>query len=175
MKNKKGFTLIEALAVLVILSLLITFSVVSVSKIKKKQEIENRINVIRSILTAARAYEADHPDTYPSSGLPVSTLLRENYVDFDTNKYSDYYNNCIRWKTEDNGKREFYFDEVLEINTSHNIRVSDCGLEYSQNSSDVVKKICAFNSVTEGISNGWDKDGKYIDTDGKRNSAKDFE
>ena len=95
MKKNKGFTLIEVLAVLVILSLLITFSVVSVNKIKKKQEVANKINVIRSILTAARAYEADYPNTQADTTIPgfnvkVDTLLSKGYVDFDQDKYKSY-------------------------------------------------------------------------------------
>ena len=164
MKNKKGFTLIEALAVLVILSLLITFSVVSVSKIKKKQEIENRINVIRSILTAARAYEADHPDTYPSSGLPVSTLLRENYVDFDTNKYSEFKSKKVYGAINNNVKKSFYI-EVSVNKTYSNINVSDCGFETYQDSDEEGKKLCLNSTCSGSVSDykcgGWKKNGKY--------------
>ena len=158
MKSKKGFTLIEVLAVLVILSILITFSVVSVSKIKKRQEIENRINVIRSILTAARAYEADNPNTTNSSGVLVSTLLSKGYVDFDTKKYSDLLmtnqneNRKITWSNKyyfqnntvkESDKLSFVFEEAIQVDTIDTPRfISDCGQETEQKDDKIGKVLC---------------------------------
>ena len=94
-KNNKGFTLIELLAVIVILSILLSISVVSVNNIRRKQEAENRKNVISSILTGAKRYVADYPeklDSLPTTPatIDVSELLKnEKYVDFDQNKYSN--------------------------------------------------------------------------------------
>lgn len=189
MKKNKGFTLIEVLAVLVILSLLITFSVVSVNKIKKKQEVTNRINVIRSILTAARAYEADYPEknswnfTYCSTlfddtgckkifRVSVSDLIEKGYVSFDTKKYSDLL------KTNDNsdmtiiydekqGKREFF---LAGTETGYNIKlnpkksdkyfISDCGFETNQDTTEKGKALCMRNTCnTEVKCNGWTSDG----------------
>lgn len=165
MKKNKGFTLIEVLAVLVILSLLITFSVVSVNKIKKKQEVANRINVIRSILTAARAYEADYPDTFSTTGVNVSTLLNKGYVDFDQDKYKSYLNEIVSWgkSSSDKLKREICFKEnfiqVGKSNTSqYKYKVCDCALE----TQDVVEKgkvLCKFDSCVNGKCNGWDTNG----------------
>ena len=170
MKKNKGFTLIEVLAVLVILSLLITFSVVSVSKIKKKQEVANRINVIRSILTAARAYESDNPDTIDSTGVDVSTLLSGGYVDFDTQKYSDFTTTTttVKWNSYNNDKtkREFYVNLKLLKEDSSDTYVSDCGLETDQTTSEFGKKLClkgSYDSST-GKSNGWDINGKAINS-----------
>ena len=61
MKKKKGFTLIELLAVIVILGILLSISIVAVNNIRKKQEEENYVNVLSSILTGAKNYIADHP------------------------------------------------------------------------------------------------------------------
>lgn len=182
MKKNKGFTLIEVLAVLVILSLLITFSVVSVNKIKKKQEVANRINVIRSILTAARAYEADHPETKnkiseTDFNVYVSTLLEKGYVDFDQDKYSDLinykyngnsYNVYIKTKTN-NDKREFVFNTNIKILNKNGTKVSiqptDCGLETEQDSDAKGKKICVYlscNTLEPVKCNGWAADGTAI-------------
>lgn len=163
MKSKKGFTLIEVLAVLVILSILITFSVVSVSKIKKRQEIENRINVIRSILTAARAYEADNPSVTDSSGVPVSTLLSKGYVDFDTKKYGEFTTTTVKWNSYNDSKtkREFYVNlKLLKDDTD----VSDCGLETDQTDSESGKKLCRKDSCSGGKCNGWDINGKAVNS-----------
>lgn len=194
MKSKKGFTLIEVLAVLVILSILITFSVVSVSKIKKRQEIENRINVIRSILTAARAYEADNPD---KREVEIQTLLDENYVDFDTKKYSDLLmfdseNRKIIWSNkyydnnnnnfEESNKLSFVFDKAILFDDPRFI--SDCGQETEQKNDKVGKVLCEtkflFYKGTLGfftncrkttpdgitICAGWDSKGKYYNDAG---------
>lgn len=170
MKKNKGFTLIEVLAVLVILSLLITFSVVSVNKIKKKQEVANRINVIRSILTAARAYEADYPDTHNDVAITdfnvkVSTLLSKGYVDFDQDKYNEFTTATVMWNSYNN-KREFYVDLKLLKKDSNTTSVSDCGLETDQTTNESGKKLClkgSYNS-SSGKSNGWDINGKAINS-----------
>lgn len=163
MKSKKGFTLIEVLAVLVILSILITFSVVSVSKIKKRQEIENRINVIRSILTAARAYEADNPN---ENKVEIQTLLDENYVDFDTKKYSEFTTTAVKWGSYDDNKtkREFYVNLKLLKDDTIEKNVSDCGLETDQTISKSGKKLCLKGSCSDGKCNGWDINGKAVNS-----------
>lgn len=176
MKKNKGFTLIEVLAVLVILSLLITFSVVSVNKIKKKQEVANRINVIRSILTAARAYEADNPNLTGRT-VTVNTLLNKGYVDFDQDKYNEYTNLSVTWWNEPGTqKQEFQTNNEIYINDSTNLKVSDCGLETSQDTRDKGKLICAENTYDDDkkISAGWNENGKYIDVDGNSDNSKDF-
>lgn len=195
MKSKKGFTLIEVLAVLVILSILITFSVVSVSKIKKRQEIENRINVIRSILTAARAYEADNPN---KNEVEIQTLLDENYVDFDTKKYSDLLMTNINGKrkitwsnkyyengaVKESNKLSFVFEEAIQVDNTRFI--SDCGQETEQQNDKVGKVLCeaspSFGDTdsyftkckTTGditICAGWDSKGKYYGTDGNSDNS----
>lgn len=202
MKSKKGFTLIEVLAVLVILSILITFSVVSVSKIKKRQEIENRINVIRSILTAARAYEADNPN---ENGVEIQTLLDENYVDFDTKKYDDLLilgseNRKIIWSNEyyedrnvkKSNKLSFVFEGYIDIEVDSKRLISDCGQETEQQNYKVGKVLCEGYLFPKGINffyypickknsttgiticAGWDSKGKYYDTDGNSENDKNL-
>lgn len=176
MKKNKGFTLIEVLAVLVILSLLITFSVVSVNKIKKKQEVANRINVIRSILTAARAYEADYPNTSGSSVVQVNELLSKNYVDFDTTKYAEFVNESVYWSSS-SAKRQFYLKNI-RINTSEIMNISDCGLETEQSDdSNIVegKELCNPDTcLATGICGGWKKNGKYYNNNNGYHGKYDF-
>ncbi len=88
MKSKKGFTLIELLAVIVILGILISISTVAVNSLRKKQDEENKKNVISSILTGAKQYNADERIPVGSS-VSVSGLVSGNYVDFDQNKYPE--------------------------------------------------------------------------------------
>lgn len=177
MKKNKGFTLIEVLAVLVILSLLITFSVVSVNKIKKKQEVANRINVIRSILTAARAYEADYPNTNGRIGVKVNELLSKNYVDFDTTKYVEFVNEKVYWSSNStNVKRQFYLENI-RINTSEIKNISDCGLETEQSdNSNIVegKELCLPSTCYNGKCGGWKKNGKYYSRSNGYDKTYDF-
>ena len=86
MNKNKGFTLVELLAVIIILAMLVAFSTVAISKIKKKQDLKNRENVISSILTGAKAFNAE---TRFNDNITVSDLIKSGYVEFDQNKYSD--------------------------------------------------------------------------------------
>lgn len=95
MKKNRGFTLIELLAVIIILGILIGLTTISVNKIKQKQEVENRKNTINSILTAAKAYVADHPEKLSlfdyNTYIPifVNDLIDSNYLSLDQKKYKE--------------------------------------------------------------------------------------
>lgn len=85
MKNKKGFTLVELLAVIVILGILLGVTTVAVGNIKKKQDIKNYENIISSILTGAKRYVTDN--NLSTGIVNVQTLFDDGYVDFDESKF----------------------------------------------------------------------------------------
>lgn len=87
--NKKGFTLVELLAVIVILGILSSIAIVNIIKISKDQNEKNKENVISSILTGAKKYASDNPNTLNDLSISVNTLLTNGYVNFDQKKYSD--------------------------------------------------------------------------------------
>ena len=58
--NNKGFTLIEILAVVVILGVLSTIMIPSVTSIIKKNRVENQENFKNSLISAAKAYITDN-------------------------------------------------------------------------------------------------------------------
>ena len=58
--NNKGFTLIEVLAVIVILSILMAIMVPSVGNIMKKNKADNYQNLEDSIISAAKIYISDN-------------------------------------------------------------------------------------------------------------------
>lgn len=87
MKNK-GFTLIELLAVIVILGILLSITTISVNSLKKKQDEKNLQNVISSILTGAKEYNAKNRIQVGGS-VNVEELKSGDYVDFDEDKYSN--------------------------------------------------------------------------------------
>lgn len=79
--NKKGFTLVELLAVVVIL---LAISVIAVSSISaaiernKEKENEAKINVI---LSYARLYYDDHKNSLGSAGtISIQDLIEEEYM-----------------------------------------------------------------------------------------------
>lgn len=82
--NKKGFTMIELLAVIIILAVLLGVTTVSVFSIRKNQEEENYKNTISSILTGAKAFTAEHPNRKnPGTTISVQELIDGEYIDFD--------------------------------------------------------------------------------------------
>lgn len=120
MKKNKGFTLIELLAVIVILGILLSISVVAVNKIRKNQEEENKENVISSILTGAKEYNADNKI---NGSVEVKDLLAGNYTDFDENKYSNLINSSVKKEACDNSIKYKYFITVGSVT------YNDCGCE----------------------------------------------
>ena len=135
MKNKKGFTLIELLAVIVILGILLSISITAVNKIKKNQDVENKENVISSILTGAKSYVSDNTsilDTLPKD-ITVSTF-KDKYADFDEKKY-DYNNKTVKVEKCDAAGLKLKYS--IEID---GVTYNDCGCE-SQTIGDS-KKIC---------------------------------
>ena len=103
MKNKKGFTLVELMAVIIIISLvaILTFPNI-INQIKKsKKATTNNINDI--VISAAKRYVSDNPDKYNSDDyyIPISELVDNDYVKEDivnskdndiTDKYVIYLN-----------------------------------------------------------------------------------
>lgn len=59
--NKRGFSLIELLAVIVMLGILTSIATFSVSSIKKKQDVKNCENLIKNLLVDARRYTEKNP------------------------------------------------------------------------------------------------------------------
>ena len=127
--NKKGFTLVEALAVIVILSLLVTLTSVSIINIKKKQDKKNDENVISSILTGARQYYADNKKV-PS----VTELKNGDYVNFNKSK--------LKIQIEDNISIESCAEKMMfKLKTKDGTIYTDCGCDVTQNGNET-KNIC---------------------------------
>lgn len=134
MKKNEGFTLIELLAVIVILGILLSISTIAVNSIRKKQEVQNKENVISSILTGAKEYNAKNKI---EDNVDVKTLKDNNYVDFDTNKYTDLYNNVVTKKQCDDNKLKIQYSIKIDDKTSYN----DCGCD-EQNGGVLSSKLC---------------------------------
>lgn len=121
MKNK-GFTLIELLAVIVILGILLSITTISVNSLKKKQDEKNLQNVISSILTGAKEYNAKNRIQVGGS-VKVEELKSGDYVDFDEDKYSNLLKKNVTKNQCENPLKVKYSIEV--DGTIYN----DCGCE----------------------------------------------
>lgn len=133
MKNK-GFTLIELLAVIVILGILLSITTISVNSLKKKQDEKNLQNVISSILTGAKEYNAKNR-IQVNGGVSVKNLKSGDYVDFDEDKYSNLLEKKVTKNQCENPLKVKYSIEVDE--TTYN----DCGCE-KQEDGAASKEIC---------------------------------
>lgn len=136
MNRKKGFTLIELLAVIVILGIILSISIISINKIRKKQEIENKENIINSILTGAKNYVTDNNLDVPTS-FKVE-VLQDDYVSFDQKKY-DFKNKDVNVSTCKNNNLKLEYS----INIDNNI-YTDCGCELQEEGKSL--KICIKNN-----------------------------
>ncbi len=77
--NRRGFSLIELLAVIVILGILTSIVTFSVSSIKKKQDVKNCENVVKGLLVVARKYAEKNPGV-------LSDLSSSNFVELNVLK-----------------------------------------------------------------------------------------
>lgn len=77
MKNKKGFTLTEILATIVILGVILAIAVPSYNALSKKFEKEYYDKLDKSVLAAAKSYWKDNPDKRPNE------LLKTNSIELD--------------------------------------------------------------------------------------------
>lgn len=86
MKNKKGFTLTEILATIVILGVILAIAVPSYNALSKKFEKEYYDKLEGSVLAAAKSYWKDNPDRRPKEYLESGYIRLESLI---TNKYID--------------------------------------------------------------------------------------
>ncbi len=149
MKNKKGYTLVELLAVVIILGILSSITAIAVINVKKKQDVNNFRNEISGILTGAKRYETEHPGAMTPSvdlnaNVKLSDLVNDGYTDIDSyDKYEGGKNHQIYYEQcPDNIKRKFY----IELN---GVEYNDCGCDLQEASTVKAKKLCAIKSGSD--------------------------
>lgn len=200
MKKNKGFTLIELLAVIVILGILLSISIVAVNNIRKKQNVENKLNIISSIMTGAKNYIADNQNFWDSSettdyktGSPNPTNPTTlgngrwinladiiNYADFDTEKFPElYYGNVdktggVRSAFVRNCSNTLKYEIIYTYREAKTNFYSSYNLTdcgcEEQKQSDHSFKFC--DADNSGA--GWDSNGKYYKADGSADISKDI-
>ena len=94
MKNKKGFTLTEILATIVILGVILAIAVPSYNALSKKFEKEYYDKLDKSVLAAAKSYWKDNPDRRPKE------LLKSDYIALDDLIKEKHIENVTEYKSK---------------------------------------------------------------------------
>ncbi len=92
---KKGFTLVELLAVIILLGILLTFTYTKVTNIAEKKENEISDAKIALINNATSEYIENNSDTYQVGStycIELKTLVEENLVPVDITDVQKKYN-----------------------------------------------------------------------------------
>lgn len=155
MNNRKGFTMVELLAVITILGLLAGIGVVSIQRANDKARV-NFYNSQRSTLTnGATSYLADHKEAYPqyvgqTNSITLKELQRGKYIGEFTDQSKDP-GSCNKDNTKvvvlrtDINKFKYY--SVLNCNSMVDKDVSAASQKLSPSSYNISK-----NSTTLTIS-----------------------
>lgn len=144
--KKNAFTLIELLAVIVILGILLAISTVAVNSIRKNQQEENRRNTISGILTGARRYASDNNTlsnldvNNKTMDISVKDIVDGNYADIDINEYNDIYDNGIVSVAicDNNSNKVMYSYNDKTVDKTYN----DCGCKEQSNGSNPSSELC---------------------------------
>jgi prepilin-type N-terminal cleavage/methylation domain-containing protein len=85
--NKRGFTLIELIAVIVILGVLLSITTMSVTSYLNETKEKSFESLVESVETSAQMYIADHSNDFPELNTVGSTfdieladLVNNNYI-----------------------------------------------------------------------------------------------
>ena len=82
MNNKKGFTMVELIAVIVIIGILATLIIPSVNVLKRKFRDDYYKKVEKNLVIAAKSYIADHKMYRPAEGQikEMSSYMLQPYI-----------------------------------------------------------------------------------------------
>lgn len=138
MNNNKGFTLIELLAVITILGIILTISVVAVNQTIKNSQDKAYQTLMDEIWQAYKKCKIEYPDDCPdlseypvnSKQIRLSTLVSNGYLssvtdpktkeDISNNSYISY-----EYVTLSGGKKEYYYYVELVNNSGKNFISSE--------------------------------------------------
>ncbi len=98
--NKKGFTLVELIAVVVVLGIIALIAIPAVSGYMYKAEDNFYVTTERSVLASGRDYFSDYHSLLPkndgeTTSVPVDRLVREGYIDPIINKDDETCNGIV--------------------------------------------------------------------------------
>ncbi|MFH1533746.1 MAG: prepilin-type N-terminal cleavage/methylation domain-containing protein [Nitrospirota bacterium] len=85
MRNKKGFTLVEVLLVIVIIAILAAIVIVAINPGRQISQANNtqRSSDVKTILDATHEYGIDNRGTYPAAITAVATVVGSGVAEID--------------------------------------------------------------------------------------------
>lgn len=125
--NKKGFTMVELLAVLILLGVVAIIAIPTVNRSIKNSREKARVAQEEIILDAAQSYASENTDLLPKKGITlfkVDDLLAMNYIDSSNSENiaeSDYASMCV--KVRYNSKYNQYQYQIADCSDNIN---EDC-------------------------------------------------
>lgn len=141
MKIKNGFTLVELLAVVVILGILSSIAIIAVNKVNETQKQVTEENIVSGILTGAKRYVADHPEV-------LDNEMQVNLEDLKNGKYTDYDESKLGLSADnvsDNVSIEICPENIKKLKYSFD-KYNDCGCEENNDTTNTANKICKENN-----------------------------
>lgn len=112
--NNKGFTLVELLAVLVILVAIMSIAIPTINSSLERSKASQNEQRKKLLESAAELYEADHKNSIDKNCVRIRELKREGYISGDAMKDADgeIFSGCVVFSSE-NG--DFvYSDDVAD-------------------------------------------------------------
>ena len=167
MKNKKGFTLMELLSVIVLLGIIITIGLFSISSIRKAILDRQYKNLKTEIELAAEKYYQDTENTF----FYVQTLIDEGYIKTDNsslNIYSPIDSNIMNCYTinivdgkatlDDKNKNEECNAEIAGNYEIKIVRENDKTSDKWYKESEILSAVKSDNSVDDSLIYTWTTD-----------------
>ena len=167
MKNKKGFTLVELLSVIVLLGIIITIGLFSISSIRKTILDRQYKNLKTEIELAAEKYYQDTENTF----FYVQTLIDEGYIKTDNsslNIYSPIDSNIMNCYTinivdgkatlDDKNKNEECNAEIAGNYELKIVRENDKTSDKWYKESEELSAVKSDNSVDDSLIYTWTTD-----------------
>ena len=108
--DNKGFTLVELLAVVVVLIAISSIAIPTISSSLERSREKRYKAKVKLVESAAKLYASDHKEVFDNEwdfcNILVSTLVSNDYIDSDDDISSD---SCV-WYTMDNNTFEYKED-----------------------------------------------------------------
>ncbi len=144
-KSEKGFTLIEMLIVIVIISIILSFMGISVKGMQNEAKVSKATADLKTIQVAIEAYHKNHDHSFPPEENYQRTLLLANPRILPSNMFDPFakaINTQYVYKLSSNNK--YYIIYSLGIGGKGEVSISDSGIATITNGA-----ICVTNGKIE--------------------------